>query len=256
VVLQHYQQPLGDLAPGVQFLAPVVRGGCLGVEVFFTLSGFIVSYNYADRFRRFSRGAYRAFLWKWFARIYPVHLMTLAMMGALVLAADAMRMPLTSEARDTVETFTANRRGAGVARVPSVHMSSLVGGVRGGGMPRIPIASGVGGATASPPALISAAVVLGAEVLGVQLLAISGEFWTFSYPVMWLRINFKIQRGLHVSGLRRRLRVRDRSVRPPARDTAHRVGWPYFYSLYMTHFIIFPMTKKLVGWERSVAAPL
>jgi hypothetical protein len=129
----------------------VVRGGCLGVGVFFTLSGFIVSYNYADRFRRFSRGAYRAFLWKWFARIYPVHLMTLAMMGALVLAADAMRMPLTSEARDTVETFTANRRGAGVARVPSVHMSSLVGGVRGGGMPRIPIASGVGGATASPP---------------------------------------------------------------------------------------------------------
>jgi len=28
------------------------------------------------------------------------------------------------------------------------------------------------------------------------------------------------------------------------------------YSLYMTHFIVFLVTKKLVGWERFVAAPL
>jgi peptidoglycan/LPS O-acetylase OafA/YrhL len=304
VVLQHYMQPLFDLAPGLQFLAPVVRGGYLGVEVFFVLSGFIISYNYADRFRRFSRGSYRTFLWARFARIYPVHLMTLAVMGALVLAAAAVRMPLTSEARNTVGNFTAN-----------VFMVQAWPGFRAINWPAWSVACEAAAYLAFPLlaawvvrlrpalALISAAVVLAAGVLGVQLLALSGKFWSLSYPMMWLRITVEFTAGcllwaawrwgatpsarwdavalaaamgtiavLYATGGKESpvtftavpliavfvvacasaTGPFGRLLAAPLTEWGGRIS----YSLYMTHFIVFLVTKKLVGWERFVAAPL
>ena len=67
-------------------LPSVVGKGYLGVDLFFVLSGFILSHVYLQSFgaRRFS---YPEFLWARLARVYPVHLITLVGMGALVAAA-------------------------------------------------------------------------------------------------------------------------------------------------------------------------
>ena len=68
VVLYHYW-PL--LVAGEK--PALVARGYLGVELFFVLSGFILSHVYLESFgaRTFSYGR---FLWARLARIYPVHL--------------------------------------------------------------------------------------------------------------------------------------------------------------------------------------
>lgn len=64
----------------------LVGKGYLGVELFFVLSGFILSHVYlqAAGEKRFS---YRSFLWARVARVYPLHLATLLGVGALAAAA-------------------------------------------------------------------------------------------------------------------------------------------------------------------------
>ena len=69
-------------------MPPLVGKGYLGVEVFFTLSGFILCHVYlpnaeAGRFR------YGQFLWARLARIYPLHLATMLGIGLLGAAAMA-----------------------------------------------------------------------------------------------------------------------------------------------------------------------
>ena len=64
----------------------VVAKGYLGVELFFVLSGFILSHVYLTSF---GEGGFRygRFLWARLARIYPVHLATLVGLGGLAAAA-------------------------------------------------------------------------------------------------------------------------------------------------------------------------
>lgn len=63
-----------------------VEKGYLGVELFFVLSGFILSHVYMQSAgeKRFS---YRSFLWARLARVYPLHLATLLAVGLLAAAA-------------------------------------------------------------------------------------------------------------------------------------------------------------------------
>lgn len=77
----------------VGFVPTLVTKGYLGVELFFVLSGFILSHVYlaAHGEKRFSYGG---FLWARLARVYPLHLATLIGVGVLGVAALAMGMAI------------------------------------------------------------------------------------------------------------------------------------------------------------------
>ena len=81
VVAYHYWPLLTDAARPA-----LVAKGYLGVELFFVLSGFILSHVYLESFgeRRFRYGA---FLWARLARIYPLHLAMIAGLAVLIGAA-------------------------------------------------------------------------------------------------------------------------------------------------------------------------
>lgn len=80
VVAYHFTPSLGLGMP------PLIAKGYLGVELFFVLSGFILSHVYMEAFGD-HRFRYLDFLWARLARIFPVHLVTLAGLGAVVIAA-------------------------------------------------------------------------------------------------------------------------------------------------------------------------
>lgn len=77
----------------VGFTPNVVAKGYLGVELFFVLSGFILSHVYLEAAGE-KRFRYRAFLWARIARVYPLHLATLLGVMALGLGALAVGMSI------------------------------------------------------------------------------------------------------------------------------------------------------------------
>ncbi len=81
VVTRHLFHPYDNgvfIDFGMRF--PLFDRGYLGVDGFFILSGFILAYNYAN-----GRALdYRAFLGARFARVYPVHFVTLLAAVALI----------------------------------------------------------------------------------------------------------------------------------------------------------------------------
>jgi peptidoglycan/LPS O-acetylase OafA/YrhL len=88
VVLYHFQIPLAVLGilsiPGV---ADVLRVGRLGVDLFFALSGFILTHTYLRRLGPALRaGGSLNFWWLRLARIYPVHLVMIVVAGVAVVA--------------------------------------------------------------------------------------------------------------------------------------------------------------------------
>ena len=84
VVLFHYWPKL-DLDAAIPLF---VQKGYLGVELFFILSGFILCHVYRTSLEE-GRFRYGAFLWNRLARVYPLHLATLAGMIVLALGAQA-----------------------------------------------------------------------------------------------------------------------------------------------------------------------
>ena len=84
VVLYHLRGLLDALLPGVRRWVAPLELGYLGVDLFFVLSGFILTINYAHLFRTVSARGVAWFLGLRLARIYPLHLATLGMMLALV----------------------------------------------------------------------------------------------------------------------------------------------------------------------------
>ncbi|MEX5256851.1 acyltransferase family protein [Kocuria arenosa] len=108
VVVHHFHQPLYALFPGAQGGHDYIESGFLGVEVFFVLSGFIITYTYADQFERFTMGTYTWFVLLRVARIYPVHLVTLLAVLVLVVAAGLKGLNLDFPQKYTMGNFMAN----------------------------------------------------------------------------------------------------------------------------------------------------
>jgi peptidoglycan/LPS O-acetylase OafA/YrhL len=95
VVFYHYGAQITDLLPAFGMLGPITSAGYLGVDLFFVLSGFILTYNYMESFRRIERRTYLRFLGFRLARIYPVHLFTIAFLALPLLLTVALGQPLS-----------------------------------------------------------------------------------------------------------------------------------------------------------------
>jgi peptidoglycan/LPS O-acetylase OafA/YrhL len=84
VVLYHLRTSLQEALPGVgRLLAPVLDAGFLGVDLFFALSGFVLTVNYVDGMGlRLSRARATRFWWARLARVWPAYAVTLLLAGA------------------------------------------------------------------------------------------------------------------------------------------------------------------------------
>ncbi|KUI03967.1 acyltransferase [Mycobacterium sp. IS-3022] len=79
VVLFHFRPLLEESVPGFRSaLAPLLNCGAQGVDLFFMLSGFVLTWNYLDRMGpSFSWRVTARFLWLRLARVWPVYLVTM-----------------------------------------------------------------------------------------------------------------------------------------------------------------------------------
>ncbi len=79
VVLFHFRPLLAQAAPALSdALAPLLNCGAQGVDLFFMLSGFVLTWNYLDRMGpQWSARATLHFLWLRLSRVWPVYLVTL-----------------------------------------------------------------------------------------------------------------------------------------------------------------------------------
>ncbi len=79
----------------------VVSRGYLGVDLFFLLSGFILTYVYFDSMGRPTRRKFVIFMWHRFIRLYPVHIAILVALVVVVLGSGQLGLNLRSP-----ESFT------------------------------------------------------------------------------------------------------------------------------------------------------
>jgi peptidoglycan/LPS O-acetylase OafA/YrhL len=79
VVLFHFRPLLEQAAPGFRSaLAPVLDSGAQGVDLFFILSGFVLTWSYVERMGpHWSTRSTLRFLWLRLARVWPIYLVTM-----------------------------------------------------------------------------------------------------------------------------------------------------------------------------------
>jgi len=92
-VVAHHHRIFLDGVLGEYWLSVLVRG-YLGVDLFFTLSGFVLAYNYGGRIR--SAADHLRFILLRIARLYPLHLATLLTVIAVSQASGLIGLHISS----------------------------------------------------------------------------------------------------------------------------------------------------------------
>ena len=79
VVLFHFRTLLAAVAPDLaSALLPILDNGAQGVDLFFILSGFVLTWNYVEKMGpAWSTRSTLRFLWLRLARVWPVYLVTM-----------------------------------------------------------------------------------------------------------------------------------------------------------------------------------
>ena len=95
VVVYHFWQDVILLFPSVSFATPVAGNGNYAVPAFFILSGIVLTRNYLPKFRDCDVRQIMYFLLMRLARIYPVHLISLFAVLAMVVGARLLGLGLT-----------------------------------------------------------------------------------------------------------------------------------------------------------------
>ncbi|YCK83043.1 acyltransferase [Arthrobacter sp. D3-18] len=110
VFVHHFDDVIIGLMPGLSFMDPLFHQGWRGVDLFFMLSGFILAYQYMDRFSPgVRRKEYLHFIRARIARIYPVHFLTLHTSVLLFTGAALLGVPVQSGLSDnTFWTYLQN----------------------------------------------------------------------------------------------------------------------------------------------------
>lgn len=101
VLLLHADQ---NIALGITRIGVVSRG-YLGVDLFFLLSGFILTYVYFDSMRQPRWRTFGIFMWHRFIRLYPVHITVLAALVAVVLGSARVGLNLRSPEAFTLDAL-------------------------------------------------------------------------------------------------------------------------------------------------------
>jgi peptidoglycan/LPS O-acetylase OafA/YrhL len=86
VIIGHFYSAWLLLFPALGFIHRFASRGGLGVDLFFLLSGFILSYVYPATHQRFGIREYGKFVWFRLARVYPNHVATIGMLAVLLVA--------------------------------------------------------------------------------------------------------------------------------------------------------------------------
>ena len=89
VLFFHFGQEISVLFPTFEMFAPIYQKGYFGVDIFFVLSGYIITYVYAGggRTKKFEFSGY---LLKRIARVYPNHILAMGLLLVLVVSARQM----------------------------------------------------------------------------------------------------------------------------------------------------------------------
>lgn len=101
VVGYHFWNDVVRLFPSARVLSPLMGVGHMAVPAFFMLSGYVLAYNYGERFRQLSWRGVGRFLVLRLGRIYPVHFVALLAVAAMVVVSDRVGFRLADAGYST-----------------------------------------------------------------------------------------------------------------------------------------------------------
>lgn len=132
VMLLHFRTVTDTTTYEFPLIDRFVLQGNYGVDLFFVLSGFILSHVYFNHFQsRVGRSSYWSFISFRFARLYPVHLVTFLMMVVLYIGQMVLLGRSSAEAPEryglwpVLQTLTMTHAWSGVSVTPNIPSWSI-----------------------------------------------------------------------------------------------------------------------------------